>query len=240
MSTDAVAIRRVSSPSHAERAQIKRVLADAYGASFGHMKLLDHNPAANAQLVSSMVDHALRRHEVAVAEVGGRVVGAALWVPPGVGFVDEDDDEDVFYPALQHLPLRMAEFLFEHVFLAQRYIVDAALPDAETEWWYLAWLGVAPRFQQRGVASALLRSKIAEAGGVPIGLRTDVDDNIPIYAHFGFAVRVEHTFALPWGVSWHERFLSYPANASTRAMRELVAEARGRCENGDYGHGHGE
>ncbi|WOO78461.1 Puromycin N-acetyltransferase [Vanrija pseudolonga] len=210
----AVTVRRVVSPSHAERAQIKRVLADAYGGSFGHMKILDHNPAANAQLVSSMVDHALRRHEVVVAEVGGRVAGAAL-----------DDDEDVFYPSLQHLPARMAEFLSEHVFLTQRYIVDATLPHAETEWWYLAWLGVTPRFQRRGVASALLRAKMAEAGGVPIGLRTDVDDNIPLYEHFGFAVRLEHTFRLPWGATWHERFLSYPADASTAVMRELAAEA---------------
>ncbi|MFJ7069247.1 GNAT family N-acetyltransferase [Streptomyces sp. NPDC101115] len=65
--------------------------------------------------------------------------------------------------------------------------------------WSLALIGAAPAAQGKGQGAALLRSGLAQAdaAGQAVYLESSKAANIPVYEHFGFAVREE--FALPGG-----------------------------------------
>jgi ribosomal protein S18 acetylase RimI-like enzyme len=59
--------------------------------------------------------------------------------------------------------------------------------------WYLAVLGVAPKFQGKGYASRLLKPmlKRLDAEKLPCYLETSIEEYVPIYQHFGFKVVYE-------------------------------------------------
>ncbi|MDD5700673.1 MAG: GNAT family N-acetyltransferase [Dehalococcoidales bacterium] len=61
---------------------------------------------------------------------------------------------------------------------------------APFEHWYLATLGVDPRFKGQGVASRLLKPmlKRVDREGLPCYLETGDARNLPLYGHFGFKV----------------------------------------------------
>jgi len=56
--------------------------------------------------------------------------------------------------------------------------------------WYLAVLGVDPKFQGKGYASRLLKPilKRLDVEKLPCYLETSIEDYVPIYQHFGFEV----------------------------------------------------
>lgn len=60
----------------------------------------------------------------------------------------------------------------------------------KTPHWYLYAIGVDPKYQRKGYASALLKFMIenADRENIPIYLDTNTKENIPIYEHFGFKV----------------------------------------------------
>ena len=68
---------------------------------------------------------------------------------------------------------------------------------APTPHWYLAVLGVDPRFWGRGYASRLLKPMLArlDAEKLPCYVETDIAGYVSIYQHFGF--RVIHEAVLP-------------------------------------------
>ena len=59
--------------------------------------------------------------------------------------------------------------------------------------WYLALIGVDPRFQGRGLAGSLLRPMLShmDVEGVPCYLETHSQKNVAIFRHFGFRVLEE-------------------------------------------------
>ncbi len=64
-------------------------------------------------------------------------------------------------------------------------------------YWYLAVLGVDPKFQGKGYASRLLQPMLArlEAANLPCYVETSTEEYVQIYQHFGF--RVIHEVVLP-------------------------------------------
>ena len=81
--------------------------------------------------------------------------GAALWVPPGVAPVG-DDEADAFGAALQEVVGPDAE----RTFIISE-LLDENLPHEPV--WYLNFVGVEPAGQGRGVGSALLEQVLGEA-----------------------------------------------------------------------------
>ena len=60
--------------------------------------------------------------------------------------------------------------------------------------WYLWIIGVDPKFQGKGYASALLRPMLAriDQEHLPCYLETETEKNVPLYQHYGFEI-IEET-----------------------------------------------
>jgi GNAT superfamily N-acetyltransferase len=122
-------------------------------------------------------DKALARCGVDVALVGAEVAGAAIWRPPG---------------KWQTVQLRTLLGLVRA--FGRRIGAAAALSEAMARvhpgesHWYLFAIGVDPARQRTGVASALLRSRLAQCDrdGLPAYLEATKATSVPLYQHFGF------------------------------------------------------
>jgi len=117
------------------------------------------------------------------AEADGRVVGVAVWQPPGR------------YPMSRVRQLRAAPRLVPVMarmrsrFAVVRRMgegVDAVFPTDPVQ--YLQVLGVAPGQQRRGVGAALLAAGLAtaDARGADVYLETSSEANVGYYRRHGF------------------------------------------------------
>ncbi len=124
--------------------------------------------------------------------------GAALWAPPGVAPVREQDLEP-FEAALEaacaaDLP-RLARVM---------EVLEATHPHEDC--WYLNLLAVEPAAQGRGIGSALLRAVTdqADAQGARCYLEATSDDNRRLYERHGFvatsAIIVDSTCPPLWAM----------------------------------------
>lgn len=122
-------------------------------------------------------------HRKGVAEVAyasGRIVGAALWYPPGSRKLG-----DVELSAL----VGYLRAYGRNLGRAGRYETVAVRAHPRTEpHWYLAYIGVAPEYQGRGAGAALLRSGLRQCDEerLPAYLESSKLENVPLYQHFGF------------------------------------------------------
>ena len=128
-----------------------------------------------------------------------RVVGAAVWVPPG-GMPRPFRRELMMQLRLGRLLLKGSNL---SIGLKLLTAVDKVHP-AEPHW-YLALLGTDPAVQGRGVGSALLEPAMqqADAEGVSCYLETQKEENLPFYGRHGFEVL--HVVSVPgsptvWGM----------------------------------------
>lgn len=113
---------------------------------------------------------------------GDDVAGAALWNPPGGNRMGRDFVEQhwqrTFVAAVE------AEVLSRYEAFAD--VLDVMTP--EQPHWYLGLLGTDPDRQRTGVARALLTPMLARADeeGLPVFLETGMQQNLAVYARFGF------------------------------------------------------
>ena len=120
--------------------------------------------------------------ETWVAMAGARVMGAALWVPPGK--MPRSSRREA---ALQ---ARMARLLVtgrnRRCGLALLTEVDKRHPSEPH--WYLSVLGVDPVAQGKGLGTQLLGPVLdrADAEGVPAYLETQKEENLAFYIRHGF------------------------------------------------------
>ncbi|MER5490462.1 GNAT family N-acetyltransferase [Streptomyces sp. NPDC002454] len=108
---------------------------------------------------------------------------AAFWVPPEQARAVPD--EETVGTLLGLLGDRAGAF---------RAAVETAAAHAPREpHWSLALIGADPAVRGLGQGGALLRSGLAKADatGHPVYLESSQESNIPVYEHFGFAVREE-------------------------------------------------
>ncbi|MEU7020071.1 GNAT family N-acetyltransferase [Streptomyces sp. NPDC046203] len=94
---------------------------------------------------------------------------------------------------------RLIGILGDRAGLFKEAVETAAAHTPGEPHWSLALIGAAPAAQGTGQGGALLRSGLvqADAAGLPVYLESSKAANLPVYEHFGFAVREE--FALPGG-----------------------------------------
>ena len=122
----------------------------------------------------------LRYGGVDVACAGGKILGGAIWMPPGyprAGFREQ----------IRAVP-NHARALAGALGRAARY--GRALEDAHPKepHWYLKAIGIDPAWQGLGLASLLLRSRLnrCDQDGQPAYLEAGKPDGVSVYEHFGF------------------------------------------------------
>ncbi|MEU8540555.1 GNAT family N-acetyltransferase [Streptomyces sp. NPDC048717] len=115
---------------------------------------------------------------------------AAFWVPAEAQEKAVPDAETI---------RRLIGILGDRAGLFKEAVETAAAHTPGEPHWSLALIGAAPAAQGTGQGGALLRSGLAQAdaAGLPVYLESSKAANLPVYEHFGFAVREE--FALPGG-----------------------------------------
>ena len=139
--------------------------------------------------VTELRHESLRHGAVEVACAGGRVAGAAVWLPPGTPLGT----------AASALPGYLRAFGRRLIIVSQYQSMAVAARPREQPHWYLAIIGVDPARQGYGVGAALLRSRLrrCDQEGLPAYLESSKPENVPLYQHFGF--HVTGTLRLPAG-----------------------------------------
>jgi len=120
--------------------------------------------------------------------------GIAMWLPSGVSditlwtFIRCGGLPLLFKVSWEFLRKMKQDEAFAHE-LRQRL--------APSPHWYLAVLGVDPKFRGRGYASRLLQPMLdrLDAENLPCYVETSIEEYVRIYQHFGF--RVIHEAVLP-------------------------------------------
>jgi GNAT superfamily N-acetyltransferase len=126
------------------------------------------------------------RHESFVIGEGG-VEGVALWAPPGVDAMEDDDNA-----ALEALAGAMSPESVERM-ITVTSMFDSTHPHDEPLW-YLHFLGTQPDHQGKGHGSMLLRRVLDRADelGQPAYLDATSARNRALYERHGFVCIAEH------------------------------------------------
>lgn len=142
-----------------------------------------------AVLLGLMASMHLGDDSVYVAEdpVTARVLGAAVWAPPGRWRTPTT-------AYLRHVPSLLRAVGVRNV---GKISVLAAMErhHPHEPHHYLAIVGTDPAHQGRGIGAALLSPILARCDeqGLPAYLESSKDDNVPYYRRFGFEVTAPHT-----------------------------------------------
>ncbi|THU96874.1 hypothetical protein K435DRAFT_778336 [Dendrothele bispora CBS 962.96] len=122
-----------------------------------------------------------------------RVIGAAVWFPPGREMFDSEDQRkqglEPFFAQISpdHLKWWLEYFLPAYAKLTS----DAFGSSFKHENWHLQWIGVIPEESRKGIGSALIdkvREK-AEKSNHKLCLETSSEENLRFYNRVGFSSR---------------------------------------------------
>jgi GNAT superfamily N-acetyltransferase len=123
---------------------------------------------------------ALARGGVDVALVDNHIAGAAIWQPPGPSSSGSVEAVRVLAGLVHAFGRRMGAAMAVSTAMSR---VHPREPH-----WYLFAIGVDPSRQGTGLASELLRPRLAECdrAGLPAYLEASKPASVPLYQHFGF------------------------------------------------------
>jgi GNAT superfamily N-acetyltransferase len=126
--------------------------------------------------------HAMRYGGVDVASRGDVIVGGAIWLPPGHWAPTAGQQLRALPGYFRALGRDMGRTSALAAAMARHHPREPH--------WYLYAIGVDPAAQGGGVASALLRPRLAhcDASGQAAYLESSKPGNVPLYEHFGFEV----------------------------------------------------
>jgi hypothetical protein len=127
-------------------------------------------------------------NDIDLAVNKGKILGIAVWAPP-VERAQAHSMDELFAPFPPDLKNRFTNFL--EILLSSR---DSVM---QHPYWSLAPVAVLPLEKQKGIASILIRKKLAEidAAHLPCFLGTQDKINTAIYARYGFKTAREDIIA---------------------------------------------
>lgn len=145
------------------------------------------------------VGDGVRYGAVSAAWQGGRIVGVAVWLPPGA------------FPWTAMRKLRAVPRLLQVLVAAPRRFtaftrlganLERAHPDDPH--WYLVVLGIRREAQRQGLGTQLLEPVLvqADAGHLDCYLETADRRNVPFYERLGFSVEAPELVVLPHGPAY--------------------------------------
>ncbi|TFK97258.1 acyl-CoA N-acyltransferase [Pterulicium gracile] len=173
-----------------------------YSSAFAETPLHNISTNGHPELLSKAEAHgALIGGEVYVAEIDGKVVGAASWFPPGKGLFDSDEQRArAAGPFMASLEPEVQKWWMEY--FLPTYGAEAErifTPGYKLASYHLQTIGVSPDYQGKGIAKKLIehvRSK-AHPAGVPLCLEAITKLNSDIYTKVGFKLLGEVTLKGP-------------------------------------------
>lgn len=176
--------------------QASAVLTDAFVDEAGLNYWLVQGPGkerSRRKFFDAVVGHMLHpKREIYVAENGGAMSGAAIWLGPGLKAFDFPWWRELFYTPL-FLSIAGAAGLKRAQELGARLTsCHPAVPHA-----HLQFLGVSSGAQGQGIGSAILKETLAplDASGTVGYLEASTERNVALYTRHGFEVTNE--FDLP-------------------------------------------
>jgi ribosomal protein S18 acetylase RimI-like enzyme len=173
-----------------ETSQASPVIAEAMMVEPGFAAVLPDENVRRRVLISRMKDsiETAMSHDAVFAatdEETGKILGVAIWGPPGAYPPAEDGATDNEVPSyLADVDRQVIEGLQAFDDNCNRHFPDEPV-------WYLKLLGVDPEGQGRGIGSTLLRESLRELDEdrFPAYLETGTERNVRFYERFGFEVR---------------------------------------------------
>jgi ribosomal protein S18 acetylase RimI-like enzyme len=173
-----------------ETPQASPVIAEAMMVEPGFAAVLPDENVRRRVLISRMKDsiETAMSHDAVFAatdEESGKILGVAIWGPPGAYPPAEDGARDNEVPSyLADVDRQVIEGLQAFDDNCNRHFPDEPV-------WYLKLLGVDPEGQGRGIGSTLLRESLRELDEdrFPAYLETGTERNVRFYERFGFEVR---------------------------------------------------
>src|SRR5688500_5938321 len=116
--------------------------------------------------------------------------GVACWLPPAHPTITEEDRNAAGWQEVRNALGREAIDRFQAFFGDRDDAVGSLAPEPH---WHLAWLGVEPGQQGRGIGSTLVRQMTtrADTDGLACWLFTFASRNVPIYERLGFDMTLE-------------------------------------------------
>jgi GNAT superfamily N-acetyltransferase len=134
----------------------------------------------NRRLFVTVSREVLPRGGIDVALVGNQIAGAAIWQPPGPSSSRSADQLRVLAGLVRAFGRRIGAAMAVSTAMSR---VHPREPH-----WYLFAIGVDPSRQGTGLASELLRPRLAECdrAGLPAYLEASKPASVPLYQHFGF------------------------------------------------------
>ena len=124
------------------------------------------------------------------AQINGRLVGAAAWLPPDA--VGPDDGAKRRARRYQQQVQRLFPSSSRDLYAGFSALEDFHPREPH---WYLAFVGIAPSWQSRGMGRALLQPvmDLADAANRSCYLETPFPRTHPFYERLGFTRRAEHS-----------------------------------------------
>jgi GNAT superfamily N-acetyltransferase len=167
---------------------IARVLADAFDDSPIVEWIVPSRrlrPIALRAFFGSGARDAFRNGRVWVADDGGRIVGAAVWLPPGSYPMRTARELRTSFPILKLFPIAPRPLA-----RALQYQAAVARVHTRDEHWYLVSIGVDQGLRGSGLGTRLLAPGLAAADdeGLPCYLETEKARNLPFYGRHRFDV----------------------------------------------------
>jgi GNAT superfamily N-acetyltransferase len=179
----------VFAASHREYPTFKHVFPDP-----------DRRAAALRAFFTATVRDALAAGRVEAAVAGERLLGVAVWLPPGA-FPWSVGRQLRSTPAI----LRVLAAAPGRARLFMRYGANAARLHPRDPHWNLETLGIVPEAQGQGIGSRLVAPGLARADQdrLPCYLTTGRRENLAFYRRFGFQVEHDALPLVPGGpTSW--------------------------------------
>lgn len=162
-------------------------------------------PRRLARLFATMIGiEALPYGGVDIACAGEDVLGGAIWLPPGrwePTLLEKIRSAPGHWRAVASAEIRAARL---------GHALSRTHP--KQPHWYLKSIGIDPASQGRGVASLLLRSRLAavDQAGQPAYLEASKLSGVPVYERFGF--RTTGTIPMPSGAPVVTKMWREPAD----------------------------
>lgn len=174
---------------HAEIDAISALLSDAFVNEDGLNYWLKQGPEKD-RVRKRFFDVAVRdainpKRDLWVAELGGERLGAAIWLAPGLKSFDWSFLEELMFTPLFFSIAGIKGMARARQLGAKLTQYHPPQPHA-----HLAFLGVAPAAQGKGVGSAILKATLAplDAQGMPAYLEASDERNVALYLRHGFEV----------------------------------------------------